>query len=165
MTGFQVTLEFAQDKRQNSHSGGIISSLYTFNRVHSFSSSPLTILSVVFMFAPWRKVCSRLNPHMNSASSLTYYVLGKPRFYQPTITRLPSLTVLFLLTLALIGLTELAVRRFPALHSEGIVQTLHEKQQRHEPRLILARNRRPLPQLGKETSFDQTAPSLTFPFR
>ncbi|KAI4190185.1 MAG: hypothetical protein LQ346_004970 [Caloplaca aetnensis] len=73
---------------------------------------------------------------------------GKPRFYQPTITRLPSLIALFLLTLALIGLTELAVRRFPALDAKGIVQTIHEKQQRHEPRHILPRNAQPIPQAG-----------------
>ncbi|KAL8895479.1 MAG: hypothetical protein Q9207_008159 [Kuettlingeria erythrocarpa] len=97
---------------------------------------------------------------------------GKPRFYQPTITRLPSLTALFLLTLALIGLTELAVRRFPALDAKGIVQTIHEKQQRHEPRHILPRNARPVPQAASnaeavpaspETTPSPAAPPTSFP--
>ncbi|KAL9634320.1 MAG: hypothetical protein Q9204_003047 [Flavoplaca sp. TL-2023a] len=69
---------------------------------------------------------------------------GKPRFYQPTTTRLPSLLVLFLLTLALIGLTELAVRRFPALDAKGIVRTIHE------PRPRLVKNARPVPQAASD---------------
>ena len=38
--------------------------------------------------------------------------------YQPGITRLPSLLFLFIFTLLLIGLTEYAVRHYPA-HSKG----------------------------------------------
>ncbi|KAL9035575.1 MAG: hypothetical protein Q9180_004791, partial [Flavoplaca navasiana] len=89
----------------------------------------------------------------------------KPNYYQPTITRLPSLIALFLLTLALIGLTEFAVRRFPALDAEGIVQTIHEKQQRHQPRLRLARHAQPLPQLEESSNvpaIPNTAPN-SFP--
>lgn len=44
--------------------------------------------------------------------------------YQPTITRLPSLLCLFLLTLSLIGLTELAIRKLPAHDSSGIVKNV-----------------------------------------
>ena len=45
--------------------------------------------------------------------------------YQPTITRLPSLLCLFLLTLALIGLTELAIRRLPAHDNSGFIKNVH----------------------------------------
>ncbi|KAL8785769.1 MAG: hypothetical protein Q9213_003147 [Squamulea squamosa] len=91
---------------------------------------------------------------------------GKPQFYQPTITRLPSLIVLFVLTLALIGLTELAVRRFPALDAKGIVQTIHEKQSRHEPQPILARDARRLPQPASNAEEPSNVPATpeTAPF-
>ena len=47
--------------------------------------------------------------------------------YQPAITRLPSLLCLFLLTLALIGLTELAIRRLPAHDNSGIIKTVQTR--------------------------------------
>ena len=46
--------------------------------------------------------------------------------YQPGITRLPSLLTLFLITLALIGLTEFAVRHYPHHERNGAVRKITE---------------------------------------
>ncbi|KAL8792874.1 MAG: hypothetical protein Q9195_004516 [Heterodermia aff. obscurata] len=43
-----------------------------------------------------------------------------PRYYQPSITRLPSLICLLLISLALIALTEIACRRLPVLETNGL---------------------------------------------
>lgn len=61
----------------------------------------------------------------------------------------------------MIGLTELAVRRFPALDAKGIVQTIHEKLQRHEPRPVLVRNAQPVVQVGKHMALEY--PGLFLP--
>lgn len=46
--------------------------------------------------------------------------------YQPGITRLPSLLTLFVITLALIGLTEFAVRHYPHQSRDGAVRKITE---------------------------------------
>ena len=47
-------------------------------------------------------------------------MLERPHQYQPTITRLPSLILLFILTLVLIALTELACRRLQPRNSSAL---------------------------------------------
>lgn len=71
--------------------------------------------------------------------SLIFALLARPRQYQPAITRLPSLILLFTLTLALIALTELACRRLPARNSEAFA-VLDLKRSLRETSRILARD-------------------------
>ncbi|KAI9806508.1 MAG: hypothetical protein M1833_003695 [Piccolia ochrophora] len=70
---------------------------------------------------------------------------GKARYYQPTITRLPSLIALFLVTLTLIALTELSVHRLPDRTSNGAVNSLVNKTLAQVSK-INAREALPLPQ-------------------
>ena len=64
-----------------------------------------------------------LFPEPGSWSSPALIGAAEPRFYQPTITRLPSLICLTLFSLSLIALVELACRRLPALQSKGMIGT------------------------------------------
>ena len=52
-------------------------------------------------------------------------IADTPRMYQPTITRLPSLICLLVVSLALIALTEFACQRLPAHHNSGIAKSIN----------------------------------------
>ena len=45
----------------------------------------------------------------------------EPRYFQPSVTRLPFLSVLLICTTFLVGLTEIAIRRLPELDSNNII--------------------------------------------
>lgn len=70
--------------------------------------------------------------------------------YQPRITRLPSLTCLFLASLLLIALTELACRRLPAHNVNGIIHSVPQQVSANINALISARWPKPNPQDGCE---------------
>lgn len=63
------------------------------------------------------------------------YYVERPRQYQPAITRLPSLILLFTLTLVLIALTELACRRLQPRNSAAFAVLDLKRSLDHTPRI------------------------------